>query len=232
MSATERLSNVLRSMADIIHRPNPNHGDFAVIQPLPRVDFRPVNEPGSSQPLRRNAWYILIGSASQDLGLLWLCACGESNPFLAQPRYNLYRELEKVQHCRACCAQAVPQYQMDEQGRVQLVRFDQKVTYIKDAHGDQVRVGTPFTLLNLFPDQGKKLSADDRDSVYATLPTFRLTQGAGQRSPFQDTWGRDTDSPVWEGIRWEGSNVSGHDVDGSKREEGFAKGDPGYTGLF
>jgi hypothetical protein len=229
MSAGEKIASAFHWAGNRIHSPNPNKGDRAV-QPLPAVDFSPVNEPGSKQPFVRPAWNTMLGSASQQVGMVWHCQCGQSNPFLASPRYNLYRELEKDHFCQACCVEIINKYTTDEQGKPQFAGCEQVRRTAKNENGNEVPVGARFNLLDLLPDQGKHMSEKERDRVYATLPTWRLVQTAGQQLPMIDNWGKESNSPVWEGIKWEGSSSSGDAA--KKRDEGFERGDPGYTGLF
>jgi len=190
------LDNVRNNIADLI-RPN-SKAERALVQPVPVISYQPVNDPGSTQPMRTNQWYRLIGSASQGVGFMFNCGCGCGNRYLFGA-YDLRRELEIPRPCSARCTSIVEQ--KDTDGTV--ISYRRVVNTEKDKDGNSVPVGAYHSLLDLLPNHGDGMNERERNLVYATQPTWRLIQEKAA-PPFTTTgdWGgsvTNRDDELWDG---------------------------------
>jgi hypothetical protein len=220
MSLLESLNRNGHRLVDLL-TPNPNQSgqERRLAQPLPAIDYTPVNSPGSKQPNVRNAWYRLINTANREVGYTFNCRCGASNPYL-YGRYDLRRELEQDRPCCARCT-AVIENRRDENGHS---IYEQVVNTEKDKDGNVIPVGAYHNLLDILPNRGKDMDEKQRNLVYATLPTWLLVNEKPQ-APFAQTgdWGGNDDGNS--AAQWDGTKVNGRDA-------AFASGDPGKMGLF
>ncbi len=192
MAFAETLNRGGHKLVDLLTKPSTKTGERALAQPLPAVDYLPVNEVGSKQPNINNAWYRLVGSSGQEKGMLFLCRCGVSNAYLFG-KYDLRRELENDHHCSAGCVHIIEK--KNEHGDVS--SFEQVRHERTDEHGNVIPVGAPHNVLDLLPDHGKNMSDRERDKVYATLPTWRLYDMKPQ-PPFLQV-GEEDSSVQWAG---------------------------------
>ena len=190
------LDNVRNNLADLI-RANPK-AERTFVQPPPVVNYQPVNDPGSQQPMRMNQWYRLIGSANQGVGFLFNCRCGFGNKYL-YGAYDLRRELETPHPCSARCTSIVEQKNTDGE----VVSYRTVVNTEKDKDGNPIPVGAYHCLRDLLPQHGEAMSEHDRNLVYALLPTWRLVNDK-PAVPFTQTgdWGgpvTNRDDEFWDG---------------------------------
>lgn len=185
MALTGALNRAGHRLVDLL-TPNPNSGaERRLAQPLPAIDYTPVNSPGSKQPLVQNAWYRLINTANREVGYMFSCKCGASNPYL-YGRYDLRRELEQDRPCCARCVSFVEKSR-DENGHPVFERTRNRET---DKGGNVLPVGSYHNLLDILPDRGKHMDEKERNLVYATLPTWLLVNEKPQ-APFAQIgdWG-------------------------------------------
>lgn len=192
------LENVRKSIAETIYSPNPNRGaERATSQPLPAVDYTPVNIPGSRQQTQNNAWYRLLSVDGREKGKMFLCRCGQANAYLFG-NFDLNRELEHEHNCSARCIHVIEKKRAED-GQPAIL---EQVRAVDDKG---FPVGAPHNLLNLLPEQGKRMSERERNLVYSTLPTWQIHNSTGASSPYQNTW--DDAEPV----SWEGNAPLGSD---------------------
>jgi hypothetical protein len=194
------LENLRKTVAEAIYTPNPNRGaERATAQPLPAVDYTPVNIPGSRQPLIQNAWYRLVAVDGHEVGMAFLCRCGVANRYMFG-KYDLRRELEHDHNCSARCVHVVEKKRA-ENGEPAIM---EQVRLVDDKG---LPLGALHSLLNLLPEQGKRMSERERDKVYATLPTWQISNGGAAAQPYQSTW-NDQDVDPWQGKAPQGSDGS------------------------
>lgn len=200
MAFREAVSNIFHAIGDVVSKPiSTGSGERGIMLAMPVTDYTPVNEPsGTPGRMVKNAFYRLIGSDNRDKGLMFLCRCGVSNPFLFG-NYNLRRELEQDHHCCANCVSIIEKRSKDgELEKVEQVRHTRT-----DEKGNVFPVGAPFNLRDCLPDRGEGLSEAERDKCYATLPTWRL-QPDRTGAPFMSTWD-DSQKDVY---GWDGDKAS------------------------
>lgn len=210
MAFTESLNRAGHMLVDLL-TPNPNkNSERSLAQPLPAVDYSPVNEPGSKQPLVRNTWYRLVNMADREVGYMFACRCGASNPYI-YGRYDLRRELEQDHPCCGRCVHIVEKKRAEnEPAVIEQVRLTETVLDKKTHQPITLPLGAPHNLRNLLPDNGEKMSERERNMVYATLPTWRLVNEQRQ-APFHQIgdWGGNLDPES--AVQWDdsGSGISG-----------------------
>jgi hypothetical protein len=208
MALTDAINRGGHKLVDFLTKPNPNRGaERALTQPLPAVDYAPVNEPGSGQPLASNAWYRLIDSANREIGYMFRCRCGASNPYL-YGRYDLRRELEQDHPCGARCVSIVEKKRA-ENGEPAI--YEQVRNVEPDKDGNPIPVGAYHNLLALLPEHGKRMSERERNLVYATLPTWRLVNQKPQPPFVPVGWSGDGGVGSAPTDGWEGNPPLGSD---------------------
>jgi len=214
MAFLEALNSNLHRAVDVLTRVNPNSGTERLLaQPLPAVDFSPVNEPGSRQPLMTNAWYTLVDSARTPRGFMFNCICGQSNPYL-HGAYDLRRELENDHFCRAHCVR------VDVTGTDDMGKPIRTVAVEKDKDNNPTPQGKIHNLRHLLHKNGEGMDERNRNMVYSTLPTWRLGPAATAAPPF---------IPVGD----MGGNMPGDSFDYVKwNGQGGDKGPPGSDGRW
>lgn len=218
MAFAESLNRAGHKLVDLL-APNPNAGsERRLAQSLPAIDYLPVNSPGSKQPLIRNAWYRLVNMQNREIGYMFLCRCGASNAYL-YGRYDLRRELEQD---RPCCARCTAIIEKRDPESKDVLSFERVVNTERDKDGNVIPVGAYHNLKDILPSRGDKMSDDERNKVYATLPCWLLVNEKPQ-APFTQTgdWGGNDDGNSAAG--WDGAKVSGRDA-------AFERGDPGMMG--
>jgi hypothetical protein len=207
MAFTESLNRAGHKLVDLL-TPNPNaQSERRLAQPLPAVDYLPVNSPGSKQPLLSNSWYRLINSANRELGYMFYCRCGANNSYL-YGRYDLRRELEQDRPCCARCV-AIIERRRDDNGHPV---YEQVRNTEKDKDGNLMPVGAYHNLMDILPDRGTKMSDRERNLVYATLPTWVLITEK-QQAPFVQVgdFGGNLPGESADVVGWQGKAPLGSD---------------------
>jgi len=185
MAFREAVANVLHAVGNVL---NPS-GERQLALSVPPDNFLPVNEPGATRSMRPGTWYRTVSERYEETGMLWYCKCGHVN-FWPFGKADLRRKLELTHFCSARCASVT----WDETKPGEEPRLHQVMHTEKDADGNVIPVGRPYSLLEILPEQGKKMSEQERDKFYAMLPTWRIGRPMSHSAPFVEVFNQDCET--------------------------------------